>query len=160
MPASRQLPESERTTSLSFKGSLLSISSSSSSSPSLPSALQPSAAHSSCSLASVSSAIDEPHRLWDASQSLSTRFCRRQSRPSFPDIFNLCRVFKVLFFNTEDWFLQLPAHLKSGLPGPLSAVQGFTVAAVHVLEGAAALLLSCCDVQPSAALLIQTHTSD
>ena len=71
------LPESERTTSLSSRVSLFSISSSSSSSPSLPSGPQPSAAHSSCSLASVSSAVDEPHRLWDASQSLNTRFCGR-----------------------------------------------------------------------------------
>ncbi|TNN55317.1 hypothetical protein EYF80_034449 [Liparis tanakae] len=72
------LPESERTTSLSSRGSLLSISSSSSSSPSLPSGLQPSAAHSSCSLASVSSVCDEPCRLCAASQSLSTRFCWRE----------------------------------------------------------------------------------
>lgn len=73
-----RLPESERMTSLSLRGSLLSISSSSSSSPSLPSGCQPSAAHSSRSLASVSSAFDELHRLWNASQSLNTRFCWEQ----------------------------------------------------------------------------------
>lgn len=71
------LPESERTKSLSSSGSLLSVSSSSSS-PSLPSGFQPSAAHSSSSLASVSLDRHGPCRLWNASQSLSVRFCKRE----------------------------------------------------------------------------------
>lgn len=145
-----RLPESERMTSLSSRGSLLSISSSSSSSPSLPSGLQPSAAHSSRSFASVSSAFDEPHRLWAANQSLSTRLWGRGGRYFvlsiwFVDNYSLYGVFRVLFLHK--------AHLQSGLCRCLGAVWGVAVATVYIVNGTLALLLSCCYVQPRAALL-------
>lgn len=95
------LPESERTTSLSTRGSLLSISSSSSSSPSLPSGLQPSAAHSSCSFASVSPASGEPQRLREASQSLRARFCREGRRCTTNTRLKTLQSYPELYFGTD-----------------------------------------------------------
>lgn len=86
-----RVPESERMMSLS-RGSLLSISSSSSSSPSLSCGLQPFAAHSSCSCASVSSASTEPLRLWHASQRLKTRFCSQNKIWRKPQPFSKCKL--------------------------------------------------------------------
>lgn len=137
------LPESERTTSLSSSGSLLSISSSSSS-PSLPSGFQPSSAHSCSSLASV--ALDRPTlcRLWNASQSLSVRFCERE------------RWVRPWTRRPARWSVT-GTHLQPGPPRLLSAVGRFSVAAVNILTRTAALLLSGRHVQPGAALLMQQN---